>query len=327
VGDQQEPSAVAEAVELRAPQRLLPTGELAGRSAATDRFDVVGEGGRRVGRERLVDGVGHREQPAQFGVDREPERDRGLDRSWRGRGHHPVERADPGPDAAGESDPRRVEMGRAGVPPTVASVLENSHARDHRGSADGEFIVRAPLGRPSRLSSVVERGTVGETAGSPAAPVEILRSPVRVRQPGPELPPAASSDMNRRSLPRSMALWIHSVAVAVSDRRRAAKWYREKLGFVVTDDDPEHWTAVADRRRRVRIHLCEMGGVPGRPPRRSEVGNTGILLYTDRPIRAFAGQLRKKGVRFSMPPKKFPWGWIAKFLDPDGNEFWLMPAS
>ena len=52
--------------------------------------------------------------------------------------------------------------------------------------ADGGFIGRPTLLNPSRLSSVVERGTVGETAGTPAAPVDILRSPVRVRQPGPE---------------------------------------------------------------------------------------------------------------------------------------------
>jgi predicted enzyme related to lactoylglutathione lyase len=28
-----------------------------------------------------------------------------------------------------------------------------------------------------------------------------------------------------------------------------------------------------------------------------------------------------------MPPKELPWGWVAKFLDPDGNEFWLNPAA
>ncbi|MGI0129540.1 MAG: VOC family protein [Thermoplasmata archaeon] len=118
-----------------------------------------------------------------------------------------------------------------------------------------------------------------------------------------------------------------STAIAVSDRATAAKWYRETLGFRVFDEDPEHWTTVGDRSGKFRLHLCEMGSKPGAKPPRSEVGNTGILLVTDEPFARTCARLKKTGVRFSMPPKKLPWGWLAKFLDPDGNEFWLMPAE
>ena len=117
-----------------------------------------------------------------------------------------------------------------------------------------------------------------------------------------------------------------SVAVAVTDRKKAARWYSDKLGFRVLENDAEHWTTVGDRQGRFRLHLCEVGGRAGKKPPRSEVGNTGILLVTNEPFARSCERLRRRGVRFSMPPRKMPWGWIAKFLDPDGNEFWLNPA-
>jgi catechol 2,3-dioxygenase-like lactoylglutathione lyase family enzyme len=117
-----------------------------------------------------------------------------------------------------------------------------------------------------------------------------------------------------------------SVAVAVTDRAKAAEWYVKTLGFRAFDEDPEHWTTVGDRSGKFLLHLCEVGGRPGKKPPKSEVGNTGILLETDEPFPKVCARLKKQGVRFSLAPKKLPWGWIAKFLDPDGNEFWFQPA-
>ena len=116
-----------------------------------------------------------------------------------------------------------------------------------------------------------------------------------------------------------------SVAVAVTNRKKAARWYVKVLGFKLFDDDPEHWTTVGDRSGKFLLHLCEVRGEGKKPPK-SEVGNTGILLLTDEPFLRACAKLRRRGVKFSMPPKELPWGWVAKFLDPDGNEFWLNPA-
>jgi predicted enzyme related to lactoylglutathione lyase len=124
-----------------------------------------------------------------------------------------------------------------------------------------------------------------------------------------------------------MTIRAISAAVAVSDRAKAANWYVETLGFRTFEEDPDHWTTVGDRSGKFRLHLCEVGGRPGKKPPRSEVGNTGILLVTDESFPRTCARLKKHGVRFSMPAKKLPWGWLAKFLDPDGNEFWLMPAE
>lgn len=122
-----------------------------------------------------------------------------------------------------------------------------------------------------------------------------------------------------------MGLSVKSVAVVVADRRRAARWYREKLGFKLADDDGEHWLTVADPKRRFRLHLCEKGGRAGRRPPRGEVGNTGILLVTEEPFLRACARLKRRGVRFSFGPRELPWGWLAKFRDPDGNEFWFVP--
>ena len=123
-----------------------------------------------------------------------------------------------------------------------------------------------------------------------------------------------------------MAIRPISAAVAVRDRKKAAKWYRDRLGFRVFDDDPEHWTTVGDRSGKFLIHLCEVRGRGKKPPR-SEVGNTGILLAVTGSFAGACARLKRQRVRFSMPPKKLPWGWVAKILDPDGNEFWLQPAA
>jgi predicted enzyme related to lactoylglutathione lyase len=122
-----------------------------------------------------------------------------------------------------------------------------------------------------------------------------------------------------------MGLCVHSAAVPVRDRKKAAEWYRTVLGFAVLDDDPEHWTTVGSRVYGARLHLCEVHG-RRRGPKGPDAGNTGILLLSTEPLPRLYQRLVKKGVRFSLPPREVPWGWIAKFLDPDDNEFWLMPA-
>jgi lactoylglutathione lyase len=103
------------------------------------------------------------------------------------------------------------------------------------------------------------------------------------------------------------------VAVVVSDVARSKKWYTETLGFKLVDDG-DHWVTVAPEGANVVLHLCET------EPRES--GNTGIG-FTAKDVRALEKELREKGVTFSQPAKKEPWGTVAKFLDPDGNEFWL----
>jgi predicted enzyme related to lactoylglutathione lyase len=110
---------------------------------------------------------------------------------------------------------------------------------------------------------------------------------------------------------------IYSVAVVVSDRKKAAQWYKEKLGFAIKEESEEHWTIVGPPSWPSGLHLCE-GDL--------EPGNTGILLYPD-DFDKTVQELKNRGVQFTQEPKKEPWGTYAMFKDPDGNEFWLMPKQ
>ena len=106
-------------------------------------------------------------------------------------------------------------------------------------------------------------------------------------------------------------LQFATVAVVVKSEKRAAKWYREKLGFRLTSKFP-HWHVVSPRGSNVRIHLC--------PDSRPEKGNTGFMFVT-KDIEKEVASLKKKGVKITMPITRESYGTMAMFADLDGNEF------
>jgi catechol 2,3-dioxygenase-like lactoylglutathione lyase family enzyme len=121
-----------------------------------------------------------------------------------------------------------------------------------------------------------------------------------------------------------MKIRPYSVAIVVKNRRRAAKWYVDKLGLKLLQDGPEHWTVVGRRGSGLRIHLCEQED--GRGPTEHET-ETGILLRVDGPLVKAHKALVAAGVAFALPPKKRPWGWESRIRDPDGNLLTLMPEE
>jgi len=111
---------------------------------------------------------------------------------------------------------------------------------------------------------------------------------------------------------------IATVAVMVSDEKKAKEWYEEKLGFEVRSDE-EHWVVVGPRGSTMGLHLC--------PDDPLEPGNTGILLLAGG-IEGTCEELKQKGVEFTRELGKAEWDekmTYAMFKDPDGNVFWLMP--
>lgn len=124
---------------------------------------------------------------------------------------------------------------------------------------------------------------------------------------------------------------IDTVAVVVSNRRKALQWFRDVLGLPVayigpaepdsnpsvqgSPDNPGHWIELGSGRPMTRIHLCEL------EDHRVDPGPTGITFLTDN-ILAEYQRLKLKGVRFMNSPKEMEWGeWLCQFLDADGNEF------
>jgi len=125
-------------------------------------------------------------------------------------------------------------------------------------------------------------------------------------------------------------LGLDTVAIVVSDRRKAIAWYRDVLGLEVayigpnspeaepsshgTPDDPGHWIELGPGRPQTRVHLCEMGGT-------TEPGPSGITFLTDDIQRDYE-RMRAAGVRFQSSPEHMDWGeWLCQFYDLDGNEF------
>ena len=125
-------------------------------------------------------------------------------------------------------------------------------------------------------------------------------------------------------------LGVDTIAIVVSDPRKAIAWYRDVLGLDVayigprepnpdpsiegTADNPGHWVELGPGRPRTRVHLCFMGG-------ETEPGPAGITFITD-DIQAEYERMRRAGVEFPLPPEKMEWGeWLGQFEDPDGNVF------
>ncbi len=108
---------------------------------------------------------------------------------------------------------------------------------------------------------------------------------------------------------------LSSIAIVVSDAKKSAKWYKEKLGLEVRDR-MGHWITVSSKASNVVLHLCE-GFYPLEP------GNSGISFVVKEAAKDQKA-LEKKGVKFTTPTTKEEWGTYAMFKDPDGNEFWLI---
>jgi catechol 2,3-dioxygenase-like lactoylglutathione lyase family enzyme len=104
------------------------------------------------------------------------------------------------------------------------------------------------------------------------------------------------------------------IAVVVKDAKASATWWQEKCGFELRDN-MGHWITVAPPGSNgVVLHLCQNGT--------HEDGNTGIGFYVD-DVAAVEKEWIAKGVKFSKPRTQGEASVQAKFLDPDGNEYWL----
>ncbi len=129
---------------------------------------------------------------------------------------------------------------------------------------------------------------------------------------------------------RMTVLGVDTIAIVVSDPRKAIEWYRDVLGLDVayigpsesnpdptvqgTVENPGHWIELGPARPRTRVHLCFMRG-------EMEPGPSGITFVTD-DIQADYERMRRRGVDFPLPPEKMEWGeWLGQFADLDGNVF------
>jgi catechol 2,3-dioxygenase-like lactoylglutathione lyase family enzyme len=135
------------------------------------------------------------------------------------------------------------------------------------------------------------------------------------KKKGPSAPRKTKSQ-----LPKSV---VSSVAVVVSNRRKATEWYTKNLGLDIIESI-DHWVAVGRKGKGGLLHLCEVTEFDEDAP--LEPGNSGIMLRVPGPdFVAACTKLKQNGVLFVRGPTKEPWGWDAIVRDPDGNEIALSP--
>jgi predicted enzyme related to lactoylglutathione lyase len=114
---------------------------------------------------------------------------------------------------------------------------------------------------------------------------------------------------------------ISYVIVGVKALDPAIAFYRDVMGFEFLFSEPEMHFAqfqVGDMLFSLAEGAEEIHGTGDR--------NTGIGFAVPDLDAAYA-ELAAKGVKFTMGPGKMPWGgYMAMFVDPDGNEFYLDQA-
>ncbi|HEV2390587.1 MAG TPA: VOC family protein [Nitrososphaerales archaeon] len=134
-----------------------------------------------------------------------------------------------------------------------------------------------------------------------------------------------------------MIAGVGSVAVLVSDPKKSAEWYRDKLGFEIVCDRG-HAVFVRQRTNATPlIHLCgrcddwgadEPGGRVGIWLACGEVvfrtdSKTGAVIPASKPedVERTYRELKGGGVEFAQELTATSWGKMAVLKDLDGNEF------
>jgi len=112
------------------------------------------------------------------------------------------------------------------------------------------------------------------------------------------------------------------VTVYVNDQDAARDFYRDRLGFGVTDDAEfgpgMRWLAVLPPGGQTNLVLFKAG--PGPMGEKTAGGFSGMVLHTPH-IDALHADLTAKGVRITQEIRDLPWGRDLSFEDPDGNGF------
>jgi predicted enzyme related to lactoylglutathione lyase len=102
---------------------------------------------------------------------------------------------------------------------------------------------------------------------------------------------------------------IATTWLPVSDMQRAVSFYRDSLGLEVVEHDGD-WSEVTAGDQRIGLNASE-----------SPAGNGGaVIAFAVDDVETTVDQLKASGVTFSGELSDHPWGQIAPFKDPDGND-------
>jgi catechol 2,3-dioxygenase-like lactoylglutathione lyase family enzyme len=113
---------------------------------------------------------------------------------------------------------------------------------------------------------------------------------------------------------------VKIVTIPVSNQDVSLKFYTEKLGFRVATDQEmapggQRWIELMIPGSDAKLALFTPPGYESR------IGGFQPMTFWTDDVFSTAEQMKRKGVELTAEPKKEIWGTMAKFKDPDGNEF------
>ena len=105
---------------------------------------------------------------------------------------------------------------------------------------------------------------------------------------------------------------IATVWLPVTDMDRAVTFYRDSLGLDVIEHDGD-WSEVTAGDQRIGLNANE-----------SPAGDGGaVVAFNVDDLGSAVDELKGNGVEFTDEVSEHPWGKIAPFKDPDGNDLQL----
>ena len=118
-----------------------------------------------------------------------------------------------------------------------------------------------------------------------------------------------------------MVRGITFVGIPVRNQDVSLRFYIEALGLKVTTDQP-----FTEKQRWIELRIpgAETGVALYTPEgHERRIGEFQSIAFWCEDVFATSKVLKSKGVTFAQEPKTEPWGSIAIFKDPDGNQFAL----
>jgi predicted enzyme related to lactoylglutathione lyase len=116
-----------------------------------------------------------------------------------------------------------------------------------------------------------------------------------------------------------MVTHVKFVSIPTTDQDRALAFYTGKLGFKVVTDQPfndkQRWIELRIGSSDTRFVLFAMDSAMMAPG-----GHFNGALACDN-VEQTHEELKARGVEFTTPPTKAPWGTFMVMKDPDGNQF------
>jgi lactoylglutathione lyase len=119
---------------------------------------------------------------------------------------------------------------------------------------------------------------------------------------------------------------VRKIIVPVDDEARAKEFWTTKMGFELTLDETygrgQRWIEVAPPTQSLVLVLSRRQSDEPRRQVPDQLPHSPIFFNCEDIQRTY-GELSDRGVKFTAPPVKMPFGWWSMFEDSEGTRYAL----